>query len=220
MSRDDETPTLAALYVRNREAILRAAWAILRNQHDAEDAVSAAVVKVAARLASGHFPDEPDAYLIQAVRNAALDHLRASARRRGQQQDKVEDSAVQHSLAGPPTALADLPDGGPDIADLIIERQRSIEVREAVQRATDRLAKRERTMLALLIEGHTRAEIGAQFNLSGQRVGQLLKQPIADLLAELGVAPAERIPKRPQQTDDGRRLSAKARNDVRDHRAS
>ncbi|HET8658249.1 MAG TPA: sigma-70 family RNA polymerase sigma factor [Micromonosporaceae bacterium] len=194
MSSDDERPTLAALYVRNREVMLRAAWAILRNQHDAEDAVSVAVVKVAARLATGHVPDEPDGYLIQAVRHAALDHLRAAARRRDQRQDKAEESTVQSALAGTPHALADIIDSTPDIADLIIERQRSMEVREAVQRAIDRLANRERTMLALLLDGYTRADIGALFNLTGQRVGQLLKKPIADLLAELGIAPAGRDP--------------------------
>jgi RNA polymerase sigma factor (sigma-70 family) len=169
--------------------MLRAAWAILRNQYDAEDAVSAAVVKVAARLTAGHVPDDPDAYLVQAVRNAALDHLRACARRRGQQ-DKTSESNSQTAHAGGPPALADIVDGGPDIADLIIERQRSAEVREAVQRAIERLAERERAMLTLLLNGHTRVEIGAQFNVSGQRVGQLLKGPVAELLAELGIDPS------------------------------
>jgi RNA polymerase sigma factor (sigma-70 family) len=194
LSRDDERPTLAALYVRNREAMLRAAWAILRNQHDAEDAVSAAVVKVASRLAAGHVPVEPDAYLIQAVRNAALDHVRTSARRRSRQQGIVEERTVQPAPAGSSTVLAEIVDTGPEIVDLLVERQRSIEVREAVQRVIDRLANRERTMLALLLDGHTRADIGAQFNLSGQRVGQLLKQPVADLLAELGMTPAGPCP--------------------------
>ncbi|GIH16056.1 hypothetical protein Raf01_42280 [Rugosimonospora africana] len=172
--------------------MLRAAWAILRNQHDAEDAVSTAVVKVAARFAAGYVPDEPDAYLIQSVRNAALDHVRASARRRSHRQ--AEEGSVQPALAGPLPALADIVDTGPDIVDVIIERQRSMEVREAVQRAMDRLMNRERKMLALLLDGHTRADIGAVFNLSGQRVGQLLKNPVADLLAELGIAPAGRYP--------------------------
>jgi len=174
--------------------MLRAARAILRNQHDAEDAVSAAVVKVAARLAAGHVPDEPDAYLVQAVRNAALDQLRSSARRRGRRQDHAEDGIVQPVLATTPDTLNDIIDAGPDIADLVIERQRDAEVREAIQRIIDRLGNRERTMLALLLGGHTRADIGTVFNLSGQRVGQLLKKPITDLLAELGIAPTTRCP--------------------------
>lgn len=191
MSRDDEGPSLAALYVRNREAMLRAARAILRNQHDAEDAVSAAVVKVAARLADGHVPNDPDAYLIQAVRNAALDHVRASARRRSPQQG-AERSISQSTFAGTLPVPADIVDAGPDVIDLIVERQRITEVREAIQRTSRRLANRERTMLTLLLDGHTRADIGTLFNLTGQRVGQLLKKPVADLLSELGVTSAER----------------------------
>lgn len=191
MARDDARLSLAALYVRNREVMLRAAWAILRNQYDAEDAVSAAVVKVTARFAAGHFPDDPDAYLIMAVRNAAVDHLRTSARRRGQQ-DRATESTTQTTLGGRDRAGADIVDSGPDIADLIIERQRSVEVSKAVQRVTERLAERERIMLTLLLKGHTRVEIGAQFNVSGQRVGQLLKNPILDLLAELNIDPSSR----------------------------
>ena len=83
MATDDQAAPLAALYLRNREAMLRAAYAILRDRHDAEDAVSTAIAKVMARLADGHQVDDPDAYLLQAVRNAALDERRASARRRG-----------------------------------------------------------------------------------------------------------------------------------------
>ena len=85
MASDDKPVSLAALYLRNREVMLRAAYAILRDHHDAEDAVSAAVVKVAARLTGGHPVDDPDAYIVQSVRNAALDQLRASARQRGSQ---------------------------------------------------------------------------------------------------------------------------------------
>ena len=104
MASDDEPQTLAALYLRNREVMLRAARAILRNQHDAEDAVSAAVVRVAARLTAGHVIDDPDAYLVQSVRNAALDQLRASARRRAQHADNPIGNQVQLSAKRLPSA--------------------------------------------------------------------------------------------------------------------
>ena len=187
MAGDDELPTLAALYLRNRDAMLRAARAILRNQHDAEDAVSAAVVKIAARIAEGHVPDNPDAYLVQSARNAALDRLRTSAR---QQQDRSADLPVHPNGQAPmkgPREFTDIAENAPDIVDQIIERDRSREIRAVVQRTLGRLAEREASMLSLLLTGHTRIEIGIAHSITGQRVGQLLKEPIADLLDELGV---------------------------------
>jgi hypothetical protein len=57
-------------------------------------------------------------------------------------------------------------------------------------------------MLSLLLAGTSRVEIGARFNLTGQRVGQILKKPISDLLSELGLDPETR---RPQRTLEGGR---------------
>lgn len=186
MADDNEPPSLAALYLRNREAMFRAAHAILRNQHDAEDAVSAAVVNVSARLAHGHVPDNPDAYLVQSVRNAALDRLRVSSRRQKARPDGPLENHNQPRV-GSPGKLDDIADTGPDVLDQVIEQQRSHEVSSAVQRTLGRLAEREAAMLSSLLEGQTRMEIGARHSLTGQRVGQLLKKPIADLLDELGV---------------------------------
>lgn len=182
-----DEPSLAALYLRTREAMLRAAYAILRNHHDAEDAVSAAVVKVAARIADGHLIDEPSAYLVQSARNAALDELRASARRRGKLAGHPPDGAPGLT-ASTPAPLGDIADASPDVADQVIERQSDAELRAAVQRTIDGLPEREATMLAMLLAGHTRTEIGSKFSLTGQRVGQLLKPPIADLLSHLEIS--------------------------------
>jgi RNA polymerase sigma factor (sigma-70 family) len=182
----DEPVSLAALYLRNREVMLRAAYAILRDHHDAEDAVSAAVVKVAARLTGGHPIDDPDAYIVQSVRNAALDHLRASARRRGNQPGIPAAGRTQH--AADPELSGGITEA-PDIADQVIERQRSADLRAAVQQTIEGLAEREAAMVSMLLAGRTRAEIGGQFHLTGQRVGQLLKKPIADLLGQLGIDP-------------------------------
>ena len=188
MASDDEQASLAALYLRNREVMLRAAYAILRNHHDAEDAVSAAIAKVAARLNSGHPIDDPDAYVIQSVRNAALDQRRASMRLWGSQPGRPSVSDPRHTAAtaGFP---ADIAEAKPDIVDQIIEQQRSADLRVAVQRTMEGLAEREAAMLSMLLAGHTRTEIGGRFNLTGQRVGQLLKNPIADLLSQLGIDP-------------------------------
>jgi RNA polymerase sigma factor (sigma-70 family) len=184
LASDDEPQTLAALYLRNREVMLRAARAILHNQHDAEDAVSAAVVRVAARFAAGHPVGDPDAYLIQSVRNSALDQVRASARRRAQQADNLIGGRVQPSAGT--QAPSDIAEVTPDIADQIVERQRSADVRAAVRRTIEGLADRESAMLSLLLAGHTRVEVGARFNLTGQRVGQLLKKPVAQRMTGEG----------------------------------
>jgi RNA polymerase sigma factor (sigma-70 family) len=186
----DEQASLAALYLRNREVMQRAAYAILRNHHDAEDAVSAAIVKVTARLASGHPIDDPDAYVIQSVRNAALDQRRASMRRRGSQPGSLSVSEPRHTAASL-TLPGDIAEAKPDIADQVIERQRSADMQVAVQRTMEGLAERETAMLSMLLEGHTRTEIGRRFDLTGQRVGQLLKKPIADLLSQLGIDPRQ-----------------------------
>ncbi|GAA0985566.1 hypothetical protein GCM10009555_061240 [Acrocarpospora macrocephala] len=186
MAGEDDPPTLAALYLRNREVAMRAARAILRNEHDAEDAVSTAVVRVAARFAAGHVPDTPDAYFMQSVRNAALDRLRASSRQQRARTVESPESSSQ-SRAGSPHELEDIAEICPDVVDQIIERQRSYEVSCAVQRTLDRLAEREAAMLSSLLAGDTRIEIGARHSVTGQRVGQLLKKPISDLLDELGV---------------------------------
>jgi RNA polymerase sigma factor (sigma-70 family) len=184
LASDDGHAALAALYLRNREVMLRAANAILRNQHDAEDAVSAAVISVTARLAGGHPVDDPDAYIVQAVRNAALDQRRAAARRRGN-----PPVSGQHHATASPEQPADIADAAPDIVDQIIEQQRSADLRAAVKQTAEGLAEREAIMLSMLLAGHTRTEIGGRFSLTGQRVGQLLKKPIADLLGQLGIDP-------------------------------
>ena len=190
MATDDEASSLAALYLRNREAMLRAAYAILRDRHDAEDAVSAAIVKVAARLAHGHQIDDPGAYLLQAVRNAALDERRATARRRGSHLGN--EPALHPFTAGASYGLAsEVPEKAPDVVDQVIERQSSEGMVLAVRQTMDRLPDREAAMLQMLLAGQTRAEIGGQFNLTGQRVGQLLKKPVADLLGQLGINPLE-----------------------------
>lgn len=190
MAADEEAYSLAALYLRNREAMLRAAYAILRDRHDAEDAVSAAIVNVTARLAHGHQVDDPDAYLLQAVRNAALDERRAAARRRGSHPG--DEHAVHPLTPGAPHGPAgEVPEKAPGVVDQVIERQSSEEILLAVRQTMNRLPGREAAMLQMLLAGQTRAEIGGQFNLTGQRVGQLLKTPIASLLGQLGIDPPE-----------------------------
>jgi DNA-directed RNA polymerase specialized sigma subunit len=123
---------------------------------------------------------------VQSVRNAALDRLRASSRQHKGRTDESTDSRGE-SLPRSPSDLEDIAETGPDVVDQIIEQQRNHEVSSAIRRTLDGLAEREAAMLSSLLTGHTRIEIGAQHSVTGQRVGQLLKKPISDLLDELGV---------------------------------
>ena len=69
---------LGPLYERFREELFLTAWKTLRRREQAEDAVHAAVVKLAALPTP---PDDPKLYLFRCVRNAAVDLLRSQARR-------------------------------------------------------------------------------------------------------------------------------------------
>ncbi|HEV7282740.1 MAG TPA: sigma-70 family RNA polymerase sigma factor [Pirellulaceae bacterium] len=69
---------LGPLYEQFREELFLTAWTTLRRREQAEDAVHAAVVKLAALPTP---PDDAKLYLFRCVRNAAIDLLRAQARR-------------------------------------------------------------------------------------------------------------------------------------------
>ena len=141
-----------------------------------------------ARLADGHHVDDPDAYLLQAVRNAALDERRASARRRGSPpgDESLPARSPQAHLTDWP---AKSPKKAPDIVDQVIERQRSEDLLTAVRQTMTASPPARRPCCRCCSQASTRAVIGQRFNLTGQRVGQLLKKPIADLLGQLEIDP-------------------------------
>jgi len=60
--------------------LVRFAATITRNQHDAEDAVQTAIIKIAATPARLHQCDDPWAYLLRMVRNESLVILRRKPR--------------------------------------------------------------------------------------------------------------------------------------------
>ena len=64
------------IYHQHRLELFRVSWLILRDQQQAEDAVHAAFVSM---LRRSHQPDNPKAYALVAVRNAALDQKRRRA---------------------------------------------------------------------------------------------------------------------------------------------
>ena len=73
-------PALAGLFDLTSQRLVRYAATITRNQHDAEDAVQAALVRVASQM---HFlceADSPWPYLLRMVRNEALQIVRRKKR--------------------------------------------------------------------------------------------------------------------------------------------
>ncbi len=63
---------LGGLFDLTSQRLVRYATAITRNQHDAEDAVQAALVQVAKRLQKFCLVEQPWPYLLRIVRNEAL----------------------------------------------------------------------------------------------------------------------------------------------------
>lgn len=72
---------LGALFDLTSHRLVRFSVAITRNQHDAEDAVQASLVRVAAQPKLLAAADSPWAYLLQMVRNEALSIVRRKQRR-------------------------------------------------------------------------------------------------------------------------------------------
>ncbi|KAA5544548.1 sigma-70 family RNA polymerase sigma factor [Roseiconus nitratireducens] len=77
---DDQTLALAGLYDLTADRLVRFSVSITRRQHDAEDAVSAALVKIVAQPKLLIGADRPWHYLLQMVRNESLVILRTRSR--------------------------------------------------------------------------------------------------------------------------------------------
>lgn len=76
----DRTLALASLYDLTADRLVRFSASITRRQHDAEDAVSATMVKVASRPKLLVAADRPWHYLLRMVRNESLVILRSRSR--------------------------------------------------------------------------------------------------------------------------------------------
>jgi RNA polymerase sigma-70 factor, ECF subfamily len=91
--------SLAQLYSDQHDRLFRAAYRIVGNATDAEDAVQTIFLRLAGREVDSHSVDNLAAYLYRAAINTALDLLRA--RREGQlvSLDVVEDRRDDNSVS-------------------------------------------------------------------------------------------------------------------------
>ncbi len=77
---ESSAPALAGLYDLTAQRLTRYAATVTRNQHDAEDAVQAALVKVSGQPQLLRDCDRPWSYLLRMVRNESLVILRRRKR--------------------------------------------------------------------------------------------------------------------------------------------
>lgn len=90
------TPALAGLYDLTAQRLVRFAATVTRNQHDAEDAVQAALVRVAGDFDLLRAATAPWPYLLRMVRNESLVILRR--KRRWQLLENISDLLTRRSV--------------------------------------------------------------------------------------------------------------------------
>jgi RNA polymerase sigma factor (sigma-70 family) len=162
-----EQPDVAALYARYREAMRRVAAAALAGTSvDPQDAVMRVIVNLQGMHATGALQgiDNWEAYLVRSVRNEAIGLAENAARER-----PVEDADLAVLLERMPSGPSE---------HVVVER---IEW----QRRLDRLDPRKRAIIeGLFLEDLTLAQLGAQWGITPQRVGQLRDQAFREMREE------------------------------------
>jgi RNA polymerase sigma-70 factor (ECF subfamily) len=97
------------LIARKRPSMMRATIHILRDEHEAEDAVQDACSRAVERFGLLRDPAAAGAWLLRIARNCALNRLRSASRRRRLVTEKA-DPAPGKADEGPPDVSAPLPE--------------------------------------------------------------------------------------------------------------
>lgn len=163
-------PALAGLFDLTAQRLVRFATTVTQNQHDAEDAVQVALVRVAARPEHLATANQPWHYLLRIVRNESLAIIRKRKR---------------WSRIG-------------DISDLLTRRYVDQLVQEdnhrAVWKALRALPREQSEVVVLKIwEGMTFAEIGAVLELSPSTAASRYRYAIEKLEQRLRGANVEAV---------------------------
>lgn len=143
---------LGGLFDLTSQRLVRFAATITRNQHDAEDAVQAALVQVAKRLSRFCHAERPWPYLLRVVRNEAL--LIARRRKRWNLSPHltdlrtvrlVDELEMQETYRAIWLALRSLPTSQAEVVVLKIwEEMTFAEIAEVLQLSQDTVASRYR----------------------------------------------------------------------------
>ncbi|MCM3662502.1 sigma-70 family RNA polymerase sigma factor [Georgenia satyanarayanai] len=160
---------VAALYLRHRDAMHRAAGLVLRGagrESEASDAVQDAVVSIMASL-----PRDVrnwEAFLVTVAKRKALDRVR-SAEVRHAGGELVETA---HDSADPDRSHV-----AEDVADAIDQRRRAALARDCLTTVLD--DRHRKAVWETQVLGRTRAEVAAELNVSPARVSQMTTRGLA-----------------------------------------
>jgi RNA polymerase sigma-70 factor, ECF subfamily len=167
---ESSAPALAGLYDLTAARLVRYATTVARNQHDAEDAVQAALVKVAAQPELLSRSNQPWSYLLRMVRNESLVILRR--RKRWSFVENLADVLTQRFVAQ-------------------IDREDS---HRAVWAALRTLPTEQSEVVVLKIwEELTFAEIAEILDLSSSTVASRYRYAMTKLTEKLRVADAAEV---------------------------
>ncbi len=159
---------LAGLFNLTSLRLVRLATSVTRNQHDAEDAVQAVLVRVAAQPQKLHRADQPWYYLLRMVRNQSLLILR------------------QRKLTVPIDCLSDL------CTQTTVDETEQAESFRAVWSALRELPVRQREVVVLKIwEELTFAEIGQVLDISASTAASRYRYALEKLAKRLSDSPTD-----------------------------
>ena len=159
---------LAGLFDLTSQRLVRYATTLTCNQHDAEDAVQAALVQIARHITSFSQADQPWPYLLRVVRNEALQIVRRKRR---------------WSLAG---GITDL------LTRCPVDELEQEESYRAVWKALRSLPTAQAEVVVLKIwEGMTFAQIGEILGVSTFTAGSRYRYGMEKLAHKLGQAQVE-----------------------------
>lgn len=168
-----ELPDLGALYLRHRGAMYRVATAMLLaagRKDSAADVVQAVVTRLVGSMPSDP-PQNWEAWLIQCVKNEALDLLkRASTRREmGEESEDAPEWGVEV-----------------DIAEEVVERIDSQEAGANVREALGCLTDQEREVVWCVYgEEQSQADLARRLGITPGRVSQIKKSGLKKLRQQM-----------------------------------
>ncbi|NER14370.1 sigma-70 family RNA polymerase sigma factor [Leptobacterium flavescens] len=152
------------VYESYKDMMFNACWRILRNEHDAQDAVHDAFIKAFKNIHKLDYDTNLGAWLKRIVINHSLDLLKAKKKIKW-----LEDTEVA--------------DGETDEKDDDADRQWSV---ERVKKAIDGLKEKYRIIVVLyLIENYTHKEIAQALNLNESTVRNQYKRGKEQLQQQL-----------------------------------
>lgn len=171
-----EGPAARLVIRRNNQRLFRAAWSVLRDRAEAEDAVQEGYLKAFAAIERFKQDCALSTWLTRIVVNEAIGRLRATERRRRSLREHGLALLQDHDRAATPSFAA-----APDAA--LLRRELAALLQDAIARLPDMF----RTVFVLLeIEGLEPAEVASVLSLKSETVRTRLFRARRRLREDLG----------------------------------